>query len=521
MAVRQEGSNMSGYVLSLDFGTQSIRVMVFDSKGSIRLQWKKAIPGHISREPGFAEQDPDVYVTLLAEGTQALKSQDSVVFGQIDTIVVTSQRDCTILVDKSGVLLRPAILWSDSRKAKYPRPLSWINKMAISAIGMKRIGEILSQNTHAHWVQDYEPKIWQQTYKCLQVSGFIHLRLTGQFLDGVANQIGHMPFEYKKFRWAKPGSMKAEMAVIEPAKRIDLVETGTSIGFITEEASLLTGIKVGTRVVAGASDKGCETLGVGCIDNNTAAISLGSQASIQTTTKRYYEVQGFIPPFPAAMPGYYNPELQIYRGYWMITWFKREFAMKEVAQAKTLGIAPEELLNRELEKVPPGAQGLMLMPFWGAAVKNPEAKGAIIGFSDAHTRIHIYRAIIEGIGFALYDGMLRIEKKSGKRVERIALSGGGSGSDAICLITANIFGRTVYRVQTNETSSLGAAIIGYVANGTYKDYHEAIREMVHVRDSFEPDPQVQGTYSKLYQRVYKNMYRRLKPLYDEMDKIDC
>lgn len=510
---------MGNYVLSIDCGTQSIRAVVFDEKGKMLLYNKQSFTPYFSKEPGWAEQDPLLYWEKICAATQQLKVEDPELFSQIESICVTTQRDTLILVDDKGTVLRPAILWADQRKALKPRRLSPINLLAISVIGMKQVGKILSQSTHAHWVQDYEPEIWGKTYKCLQVSGFVNLQLTGEFKDGMASQIGHIPFEYKKFRWAAKGSMKAELAQIERSKLIELVQAGDLIGTLHERAALETGFNVGIKVIAAGSDKGCETLGVGCLDNDIVSISLGSQASIQTTSDKYYEIQSFIPPFQAVIPGKYNPELQIYRGYWMITWFKHEIAEKERVEAEARGILTEKVLDEKLAKIPPGAEGLLLQPYWGAAVKSPEAKGAILGFTDFHTRIHIYRAIIEGIGFALFDGMQKMEKKSGVKVRKIAISGGGSQSDTICQITADLFKLPVYRVQTSETSSLGASIVGYVANGTYASFEEGIKHMVHVGDVFKPNEINMKIYSDIYENIFKKTYKRLRPLYRALDKI--
>lgn len=510
---------MLEYVLSIDCGTQSIRATIFDEKGKLLLFNKQTFTPYFSNEPGWAEQDPMLYWGKICQAIQQLKLDDLEVFSKVGSVAVTTQRDTLILVDKLGTVLRPAILWADQRKALRTRKLSPVNALAISAIGMRQVGKILSQNTHAHWVQDFEPELWKKTYKCLQVSGFVNLQLTGMFKDGMASQIGHIPFEYKKFRWANKGSMKSELAQIENSKRVELVPTGHLIGMVNGKAASETGLPEGVKVIAAGSDKGCETLGVGCMDNEVVSISLGSQASIQTTTSKYYEIQSFIPPFQAIVPGKYNPELQIYRGYWMITWFKHELAAKEMVEAELRGVSVEKILDEKLVKIPPGAEGLMLQPYWGAAVKNPEAKGAIFGFSDVHTRLHIYRAIIEGIGFALFDGMQRMEKKSGIKVRKIAISGGGSQSDIICQITADLFKLPVYRVQTSETSSLGAAIVGYVANGTYKTYEEAIENMVHQKDIFKPNETNMKIYSEIYEKVYKKTYKKLKPLYKALDGI--
>ena len=234
---------------------------------------------------------------------------------------------------------------------------------------------------------------------------------------------------------------------------------------------------------------------------------------LQTTTSKYYETLALIPPFQSIMPGYYNPEIQVYRGYWMISWFLKEFAEKEVVLGKALGLDPMTLLNESLAKTPVGSEGLILQPYWGAGVKKNEARGAIIGFNDTHTRVHIYRAIIEGIGFALYEGMCQIQGKSGCKVKKVMISGGGSTSDAICQITADIFNLPVYRVQTYETSALGASIAGYIGLGVYKDFVQGVEAMVHEGDCFEPIQDHHKIYSDMYEHIYKKIYKKLRPIY--------
>jgi sugar (pentulose or hexulose) kinase len=510
---------MDKYVLSIDCGTQSIRAIVFDSKGNLLVKSKKCFEPYYSQKPGWAEQDPKLYWDSLCEVTKDVNDKEPDIMDKIDSIVLTTQRDTCVLLDKDGNVLRPAIIWADQRplknKRKFPK---WV-EVSLHAVGMGRIAHNLSDKCPAHWIQDNQPEVWEKTYKYLLLSGYLNYMLTGEFADATANQIGHIPFNYKGFKWERKGALKREIFQIEGDKLVDIKPAGEILGYLTDDASNATGLRTGIKIIAGGSDKGCETLGVGCNDNSVAAISLGSQASIQTTANKYYEVMPFVPPFPAVVPNKYNPEIQVYRGYWMVSWFKKEFAQKEAKQAKKMGISPEEILNERIDSVPPGCDGLILNPYWGAGLKSPEAKGAIIGFSDIHTRAHIYRAIIEGIGFAILDGMKAIERKSKIKIKRIMISGGGSISDRICQITADIFNLPVCRVQSYETSSLGAAIVGYVANGTYADYDSAVENMVHPKDEFLPREEYAEVYKEIYDEIYKKTYGRLKPLYKKLYKI--
>ena len=166
--------------------------------------------------------------------------------------------------------------------------------------------------------------------------------------------------------------------------------------------------------------------------------------------------------------------------------------------------------------------GLTLQPYWSPGLRKPpgpEAKGAIIGFGDVHTRAHVYRAMLEGLAYALREGKERTERRSRVPITELRVSGGGSQSDAAMQLTADIFGLPPARPHLYETSGLGAAIDAAVGLGLHPDFDTAVREMTRVGDVFEPDPDARDIYDGLYHRVYKQMYRRLKPLYEEIQKI--
>jgi sugar (pentulose or hexulose) kinase len=205
----------------------------------------------------------------------------------------------------------------------------------------------------------------------------------------------------------------------------------------------------------------------------------------------------------------------------MVNWFKEQFGHQEKSLAAIQGIAPETLFDDLLNAVPPGSMGLMLQPYWtpGIKVPGPEAKGAVIGFGDVHTRAHLYRAMLEGLAYALRDGKERIEKRSGVPITSLRVSGGGSQSDAAMQLTADIFGLPTARPHIYETSGLGAAIDAAVGLGLHPDFPSAINAMTRIGRVFEPHPQHQKIYDELYHRVYQKMYARLQPLYYEIQKI--
>jgi sugar (pentulose or hexulose) kinase len=278
---------------------------------------------------------------------------------------------------------------------------------------------------------------------------------------------------------------------------------------------------VGLPLIACAADKACEVLGSGALESHIGCLSYGTTATINTTHKRYVEVIPLIPPYPAAVPGEYTMEIQIYRGYWMVNWFKQEFGQREQKLADEAGIEPESLFDELVRSVPAGSQGLVLQPYWSPGLRNPgpEARGSIIGFGDVHTRAHIYRAILEGLAYSLREGAERTSKRTGVSITELRVAGGGSQYDAAMQLTADIFGLPAYRPHVYEASGLGAAIDAAVGVGIHPDFPTAVHAMTHLGSRFDPDPNTHALYDELYREIYLKMYGRLKPLYKTMRKI--
>lgn len=510
---------MDNTILSIDCGTQSIRALLFSIHGDLLDKVQIEYAPYYSDHPGWAEQNAGTYWDNLCQACQRLKARVPDLFQRIAGVGITAIRDSMVNLDKDGAVLRPVIVWLDQRMAKPFYTPGPVLDLFLRGIGVRDTLIESQTSGKGNWIIQNQPDIWQKTYKYVQVSCFLNQRLTGQWKDSTASQIGHVPFDYKRIKWAGRWSPLSMIFPYEKEKMPDLVTPGTPVGTVTATAYQKTGIAEGTPVIACGSDKGCETIGMGVIDTRMASLSFGTTATVQTTSPKYFEPLRFFPPYPAPIPGRYNPEVEIFRGYWMITWFKNEFAHKEVEEAKRRGVPAEVVLDQLLEDSPPGAMGLLVQPYWGAGIAIPEAKGAMIGFGDVHKKSHVFRGVIEGLAYALLDGLTSIEKKGRLRVKQLAVSGGASQSGHICQITADIFNRPLVRGKTYETSGLGAAIVTAVGLGIYRDFHHAIEKMVHYDKIFQPNPEHRTLYDQLHQRVYRKMYRALKPLYKEIRDI--
>jgi sugar (pentulose or hexulose) kinase len=476
---------------------------------------------YYSEQPGWAEHDPEDYWQALCTACNRLWAESGVQREAIRGVAVTTQRGTVINLGKDGKPLRPAILWLDQRRTtELPQlPLLW--RSAFKLAGVEDTIRFFLGEAEANWIHANQPDIWEKTDKFLLLSGYLNYRLCGRHVDSSGSQVGYIPFDYKRLRWAGARDWKWQAMPITRAMLPDLLPPGTVMGEITSEAARDTGIPAGTPLVAAAADKACEVIGAGCLEPHIGCISYGTTATINTTSKRYLEVTPYIPPYPSAVAGSYNTEVQIFRGYWMVNWFKEQFGHHEKLQAAEQGIAPEALFDELVNAVPPGSMGLMLQPYWtpGIKVPGPEAKGAVIGFGDVHTRAHFYRAILEGLAYALREGKERIEKRSGVPITALRISGGGSQSDAAMQLTADIFCLPTARPHIYETSGLGAAIDAAVGLKLHADFGSAVRAMTRIGRVFEPQPLAGKTYDELYRRVYRQMYTRLQPLYREIQEI--
>ena len=510
-------------ILTIDNGTQSVRALLFDLKGNLVAKSRIELEAYFSSNPGWAEQNADYFWQMLTQCCQQLWQQDEVINKgyreRVTAVTVTTQRGTVINLDKNAQPLRPAILWLDQRLCQQNKPMPWYWRLAFSVIGQSKVVDYFRRKAQANWLQQNEPKVWQKTDKFLLLSGFLTHKLTGEYKDSVGSIVGYLPFDYKKQNWASSWDWKWHALPVKRSMLPTLVKPGEVLGTITPEAAEQTGLKAGIELVASASDKACEVLGSGCISPDTASLSYGTTATINTNNAKYVEPQSFIPPYPSAIPDNFNSEVMIYRGFWMVNWFKQEFGQNEIEKAQTLGVSPESLFDQLVAQVPPGSMGLMLQPYWSPGLKNLEAKGAIIGFGDVHTRAHIYRSILEGLAYALREGKETLEKRQKQKITRLIVSGGGSQSDAALQLTADIFNLPAHRPHTFETSGLGAAINAAVGKGYFENYQQAIDNMTRIEQSFLPNQRNVQLYNKLYLKVYRKMYRQLKPIYHEIKKI--
>ena len=505
-------------VLAIDCGTQSVRALVVDLRGEILAKQQQTLTLYVSPRDGWLEHDAEAFWRASAAVCRALWRSRPDLRDRVRGLAVSTQRGSLTLVDAQGDPLRPCGIGRAPRRASRAPGFRPGGGGGVQAARVSDTIDHFCREAELNWIAEHEPQLLARTHKALLLSGWLHYRLTGRLADSVGAQVGYLPFDFRRQRWAGGFDWKWQALPVTRAHMPDLVPVGEPLGGLTAEAAEATGLPQDLPVIAAGADKACELIGAGAVTPDIAALSYGTTATVDVTSPRYVEPMPFVPPYPSLLRGQYATEVQIFRGYWMVNWFKQQFGHPEIAQASDAGVPPEVLFDSLVNEAPPGAAGLMLQPYWSPGLRHPgpEARGAIIGFTAAHTRAHLYRAILEGLAYALREGKERIAARGGFTISSLRVSGGGSQSDAAMQMTADIFNLPAIRPHTYETSGLGAAIVAAVGLRLHPDMTTAVAAMTRPGRAFDPDPARAALYDDLYRRVYLRMYPRLAPLYGEL-----
>lgn len=457
------------YIIGVDGGSQSSKVIIFDLEGNIICEGKQNLQPMSLPRPGIVEHpDDDLWDSLIVASKQCMGRFT----GNIEDIIglgLCTIRFCRVLLKEDGTLAQPAMSWMDERVS---RPYEHLNN------SVKYI---------------------------TTTSGYITHRFTDKFNDTAANYQGQWPIDTDTWQWSEDPKVFEKLNI--PIEMLfNLQMPGTILGYVTEKAALATGIPSGIPVVATANDKAVEALGAGSLGENTAMISLGTYiASMVHGRENPKGTTSFWTNFASTPNNYLYESNGIRRGMWTVSWFKDLLGDDLNLKAKDLEISPEEYLNREAEKVPAGSNGLMTVLDWLSPADKPFKKGLMIGFDGRHTRAHMYRSILEAIAFTMKNNADAMCNELNIKLENIIVSGGGSSSSLFMQIFADVFGMPATRNVVNGSASLGSAICVAVALGVYDSYETAIKKMVKIRDVFTPIEENTALYKRMNEEVYKSI----------------
>lgn len=475
------------YILAVDGGTQSTKIVIFDFEGNIVCEGQKKLRPPIAPKIGYVvHPDDDLWDSMKVATKLALEKFPGDV-NEIAGIGLCTIRACRALLKKDGSLAYPVIDWMDPRA----------------------YGPLQYPNDEVAYVTT--------------TTGYMTCKLTGEFRDTVSNCTNRAwPTDMPKWAWYEDDK-EFEKLNLTRDMMMELQMPGTILGYLLEERAKDLGLPAGLPVVATASDKAVEGLGAGLSHSgNTGLVSLGTYITSMVCGHEYVGgAKEFWTNFASVPNKFLYESYGIRRGMWTVSWIRDVLGDGPKQKAKELGMSTEDYLNSLAEKVPAGCDGLMtVMEFLGTA-NEAWKKGIMIGFDVRHTAAHMYRSVLEGIALTMYNKFFGMCDELGIKPEKIIVSGGGSNGDLFMQIFADVFGLPAIRNVVNGAASLGAAICTAVAVGIYPDFDTATDKMVKIRDEFQPNMENHDLYVRMNEAAYKHItegtdeiLKRTHPIFD-------
>jgi len=504
-------------LLGLDIGTTGVKTLLLDPRGKVVATHVEEYPLSLPK-PGWAEQDAETWWTASARACRALMEKADAKPGNVAGISFSGQMHGLVCLDKDDRPLRPAILWCDQRTTAQCRAIT-------RKIGLKRLLAVVGNPAlegftlpKILWVKQNEPDVYRRTRLALLPKDFVRYRMTGRAAIDVSDAAGTVALDIQKKEWAS--SLLKDLG-IDPGLLPEVVESVSVAGSLTAEAAAAMGLKAGIPVVAGGADNACAAVGNGITREGLVAVSTGTSGTVIAPTKRALrDPKGRAHTFNHAVPELWYVMGVMLSAGGSLRWWRDEFAGAERVVADATGEDPYAVMGREAERVPPGSEGAVWLPYL-TGERTPHgdanARATLFGLTARHTRGHAFRAVMEGVAFGLRDS-LEIIRGMKIPVKEIRLTGGGARSPLWRQIQADVFGQEVTVLRGNEGPAFGAAILAGVGTGAFESCDAAARKFLGKGEVVKPIPANVALYDRLY-KVYQGLYGALKPSFDVVAKI--
>ncbi|HAF15601.1 MAG TPA: xylulokinase [Blastocatellia bacterium] len=500
-------------LLGIDVGTGGTRAVAVDESGNVVAAATAEHAPFASPHIGWAEQDPRDWWRATIEAVRHVLARPNVNAGEIACIGFSGQMHGAVLIDESGEVLRPALIWCDQRTDAQCRSLT-------EKVGAARLIELTSNPALTGftlpkllWVQEQEPDVWARVRSVLLPKDYIRLRLTGERATDVADASGTLLFDVAQRRWSTPMLAAAE---IDQNYLPTVFESPEITGFVSAEGSLATGLREGTPVVAGAGDQAAGAVGMGIVRPGAVSATIGTSGVVFAATDHpALDKRGRVHTFCHAVPGRWHVMGVTQAAGLSLRWFRDRFGVvhpEGLKQQKD----PYDLLCAEAGDAPPGSDGVLWAPYlMGERTPHldPHARAALVGLAASHTRAHIVRAILEGVAFSLRD-TLTIFAEMNVPVETIRLGGGGARAPLWRQIQADVYGRAVEILAAEEGAAYGAALLAGVGGGVWSSVDEACGETIRIATRVEPQSEVSAFMNARY-AMFRELYPALRSLSDK------
>lgn len=505
------------YILAHDVGTTGDKATLFDLDGRLVASSLKEYSLH-QPKPTWAEQDPKSWWAAFTASTQEILKISKVHPSEIEAVGFSGQMMGCLPISIDGDPLRSSIIWMDQRSVEQAIFIAErIGEEAFYRVTGNRVNPSYTISKIL-WLRENEPEVYERTYKFLQSKDYIILKLTGEYVTDYSDASLAGLLDVNKRQWAY--EILEELQI--PIDRLPRLCASTEVvGGIERSAAEKTGLKPGTPVVLGGGDGACAAVGAGVVRYGHAYNYVGASSWISICTDkplidprmRIFN-QWHLDPDKVSPTGTMQAAGGSYR------WLRDEVCRAEVEEAQRLGVDPYMIMDLEAEKVKPGSEKVIFLPYLMGERSpwwNPNARGVFFGLALGHRRRHLIRAVLEGVCFNLRI-ILEAFEEQGVRIENIRVIGGGAKGRLWRDIMASIYGKTILVPEyLMEATSFGAAVAAGVGVGIYKDFSVA-EKLVRIIAMHNPDPMLFEKYSVLY-GYFKKLYLALVPLYHELASL--
>lgn len=492
------------YVIGVDLGTSAVKILLVNQAGKVVQEVSKDYP-LIHEKTGYSEQDPKQWVDQTVAGLSDLLKDFKGNPEEIEGISFSGQMHGLVLLDDQGEVLRNAILWNDTRTTAQCRHI-------YDVVGEEKLLAITKNPAlegftlpKLLWVKENEPEIFEKAKTFVLPKDYLRYKLTGELHMEYSDAAGTLLLDISEKVWSKEicGLLGIDEKLCPP-----LVDSHEKVGNITSEIAEATGLSTSTNVFAGGADNACGAIGSGILEDGKTLCSIGTSGVVLSyESSNEMDFEGKVHYFNHGAPNaYYTMGVTLAAGY-SLSWFKNVFAKDE---------SFEELVS-EVGTVPPGSNGLLFTPYV-AGERTPHADAAIrasfIGMDSSHERKDFVRAVMEGITFSLNES-LAIFRESGKQIDTIVSTGGGTKNEEWLQMQADIFNAKILKLSSEQGPGMGAAMIAAFGCGWFDSMKECADAFLQVEKEFVPNASHAETYKELFS-LYKEVYGQTKTLNEKL-----
>jgi xylulokinase len=504
------------YLLGVDIGTSSSKGVLLDDDLSV-VDDSRVSHQLLNPNPGWFEHDAEsVWWGDFVALAQELVGETEIDPDHVAGVGVSALHPAMLPVDDAGDPLRPGILYGvDSRATE---EIDIINDQ----IGEERIYEtsgnaLTSQSVGPKilWYKRNEPDKFERTDTILDALGYTVHKLTGAYAidNAIAGSFDPL-FDVPNVEWRS--EMFDELGLSR--ELVPENKWATEIaGEVTEEASTETGLAAGTPVIVGTGDAIASQVSVGAIDHGDAIFMYGTTGVIYATLGEARSNPNLW-SFPHCFEGQYTMAGGMATSGSILEWFRDQFG-GDAVETSAVGKESYATLNERAATIDAGSDGLVLLPYFDGErtpMNDPHARGILAGLKLSHTKSHVYRALLEGIGYG-FRHHLDAMGDAGVPIERVLAIGGGAQSDLWRQIVSDITGTTQHYASNPLGSPLGAAYLAGLGTDIL-DNLEAIRNETSASARTEPNKDATETYDQYYS-IYRDLYTETKETIHDLARL--